>query len=94
MQSHVAPLLKPIVMNLEQLIFTWKERQLVLALLTSSFLNEIANLYQGFHPLAMFLKNSAYWNGNLYYYKDLSNLQGFLHTSNFMWRSEIIPSLE
>ena len=60
MQSHVAPLLKPIVMNLEQLIFTWKERQLVLALLTSSFLNEIANLYQGFNPLAMFLKNSAY----------------------------------
>ena len=94
MQSHVAPLLKSIVMNLEQLIFTWKERQLVLALLTSSFLNEIANLYQGFHPLAMFLKNSAYWNGNLYDYNDLSNLQGFLHTSNFMWRSEIIPSLE
>ena len=35
-KSNVAPLLQASIMNLEQLIFTWKWRCLVLALFASS----------------------------------------------------------
>ena len=39
LKGHLAPLLKSI-MNLEQLIFTWNGRQLVLTLFASLFLYE------------------------------------------------------
>ena len=44
--------LSPSIMNLEQLIFTWKERQLVLALLGSKYIIKY---------LKYFMLNGKHW---------------------------------